>query len=179
MALEDKIIDPNSEFYTGSKTVRLINEAAYHRAHGNMEALLQFGADPNQIAGNCADHYCWQESPLYTAVDARDNRMLLLLLNKKANPNKHFEYSLLPLMRAIGNYDSNNPEDVKTTHEIITTLLQYGASPDEKEETSVYNYKLDHKITVVECFTARELATAYNYTDILALFDSVKKAGNP
>lgn len=180
-ALESKLLDANTELTVNSGIFRLINEAAFHQAYENLELLLEFGADPNQTACNFEEHFSWQESPLFTSVDKRDNRMLQILLNdKRADPNKMYAHSNpLPLMRAVGNFCPDDPEDVKDTHKIISTLLQFGANPNARETMSsrACKYEDDHELwfNAKECFTPRELATEFNYTDIVTLFDSVKQ----
>lgn len=170
--LEKKIVDANSEFNgTSGRVYRLLNEAAFNKSHEGVAVLLEFGADPNHTGCNFDEFFCWQESPLFTAVDARDNRMLLLLLNKKADPNKHYKYyGPLPLMRVLDGYRSNDPVDVMDTQIVVATLLEHGANPDEKEPRCVL-----HELSQGRYFTPRELAIGCGYKNILTLFDSVKK----
>lgn len=171
-----RILDPNSWYEGNSKNCRLLAEAIYNDARDNIEILLKAGADPNCIAGNFADHYSCQESPLFSAVDKRDTGLIELLLKHGAAPNQQYEPSgLLPLLRAVQNHVETDPDeqDLNTTLTILTLLLIHGANPDEREKAGVHKKSSEE---LRKCYTARELAHAYDAHEILKLFDEKKSA---
>ncbi|GMU19429.1 MAG: hypothetical protein AMXMBFR12_06210 [Candidatus Babeliales bacterium] len=168
-----RILDPNSFcLLENGRIFRLINEVVFHKAYSNVQILLEAGADPNNEACNAEEHFSFKESPLYTSVDSNDLELLESLLKGHADPNKHYEiYDNLPLVRAVVNYveADDKGKDMTKTFSIISILLSYRASPDEKQKIANYNHK--DKADLKKYYTARELAQACNATEILNLFD--------